>query len=327
MQKLLLGAFVLLLSCGGTEKDDTSGDGGDEGGDDGGGSVEPDDVSVDGGCAQDVRWGTFTVDASPDYAVVDGEVLDGVVPTDVLTEIITVGDCTIWRRENPFCDPACAPGETCDLSGSCVTYPQSQDLGTVSIQGLSSAVAMSPVEPGNTYFDTSLTNPPWTSGDPLSLTTGGGVYESVTMHGIAPDDLSLGATTWELVPGQDFALTWNSPSTDATTEVRLELRIDQHGATPASLECIFPDTGSGLVSADTLDELIDAGLTGFPAGALSRRTIDHADIGAGGCMELVASSSRYPELVDIQGYTPCRTDADCPDGQTCNEELERCEDE
>jgi len=325
MRKIWLGALSVLLSCGGTDKGEDSSEGtGDDGGDDGG-TIDPGEVSVDGGCAQEVRWGGFSVDASEDYAVVDGKVLEGVVPTDVLTEVISAGDCTIWRRENPFCDPACDPGQTCDLSGTCVPYPESQDVGTVTIQGLSSAVSMSPVEPGNTYFDTSLSNPPWTPGDPISLSSSGGAYEPATMHGIAPDEMALGETEWELVPGQDFSVSWNSPSAGATTEVVLVLRIDQHGATPASLECVFPDTGSGVVASDTLDELIDAGLTGFPAGALSRRTIDHADIGSGGCMEFITSSTRHPH-VDIQGYTPCRTDEECPEGQTCNEELERCED-
>ena len=129
MQKFWLGAVALLLACNGNDKGDTSDS--TEPGDDGGGSIEPGEISVDGGCSQEVRWGTFTVDASVDYAVVDGQVLDGVVPTDVLTEIITVGDCTIWRRENPFCDPGCDPGETCDLAGQCVPYPESQDIGTV----------------------------------------------------------------------------------------------------------------------------------------------------------------------------------------------------
>jgi len=324
MRTLWTAAFLALMACGGDDKGDDS-SGGDGGGGDDGGGVVPAEVSVDGGCAQEVRWGGFVVDASEDYAVVDGQVLEAVVPTAVLTEIITVGDCTIWRRENPFCDPSCDPGETCDLSGTCVPYPESQDLGQVGIEGLSSAVDMAPVEPGNTYFDTSLSNPPWTPGDALTLTTEGGAFESSTLHTLAPDELALGASTWELTPGQDFGVSWSAPSSGATTEVVLELRIDQHGATPASLECVFPDTGSGNVASDTLDVLIDAGLTGFPAGALKRRTIDHANIGSGGCMEFIASSSRHPH-VEVRGYTPCRSDEECPEGQTCNEELERCED-
>jgi Cys-rich repeat protein len=65
------------------------------------------------------------------------------------------------------------------------------------------------------------------------------------------------------------------------------------------------------------------GVTGFPAGDLLRRTADSTPIG-GGCIDLVASSSRFAQ-VTIEGYTPCRSDGECPEGQTCNEPLERCE--
>ena len=64
-----------------------------------------------------------------------------------------------------------------------------------------------------------------------------------------------------------------------------------------------------------------------PADGSGTLPIGGVGIGASGSMKPVACSSRYPELVDIQGYTPCRNDAECPEGQPCNDELERCEDE
>jgi hypothetical protein len=36
-------------------------------------------------------------------------------------------------------------------------------------------------------------------------------------------------------------------------------------------------------------------------------------------------SSSVSVDVDVIGYTPCVSDADCPDGQDCNEELQICE--
>ena len=91
-------------------------------------------------------------------------------------------------------------------------------------------------------------------------------------------------------------------------------------------QLIFEDDGEGVVPAETLDTLIGFGLTGFPFGELSRRTVDHVDLDGGGCLQMAARSSRLGN-VDIEGYTPCRRDEDCPEGQTCNEALERCEDE
>lgn len=307
------------MACNGADKGDSAAKA--EGP---GGSFEAESGTADGPCSLQTRAGRFVIDQTIDYAFVDGKLSDAVLPTDVLTEVVASGDCRILRRENPFCDPPCGGDETCDLSGSCVPYPATLDAGTVSVRGLSSAVEMEPVEPGNTYFDTSIANPPWTTGDPLSLSTDGGQVAPFEMHGFAPDTLVGVTELWTLAAGTALEITWIPPTADVGTEVVAVLRIDQHGTTPSALECVFPDTGSGVVSAETMDALIAAGLTGFPAGELRRRTADHADLDNGTCVEFLARSVQVPR-VEIEGYTPCRTDAECPEGQTCNVELERCE--
>lgn len=317
--RLWTGLLVGVMACNGADKGDSA-----TATESPSGSFEAESGTADGTCSLQTRAGRFVIDQTVDYAFVDGKLSDAVLPTDVLTEVAASGDCRILRRENPFCDPPCGGDETCDLSGSCVPYPSTVDAGTVSVRGLSSAVEMEPVEPGNTYFDTSIANPPWTPGDPLSLSTDGGEVAPFELHGFAPDTLVGVAELWTLAAGTALEITWNPPTTDVGTEVVAVLRIDQHGTTPSALECVFPDTGSGVVSAETMDALIDAGLTGFPAGELRRRTADHADLDNGTCVEFLARSVQVPR-VEIEGYTPCRTDAECPEGQTCNVELERCE--
>ena len=289
------------------------------------GSLDAESGSADGTCTMDTRSGRFVVDQTVDYAYADGKVSDAVLPTDVLTEVIVSGDCCILRRENPFCDPPCGGDETCDLGGSCVPYPSAIDVGTVSIRGLSSVVSMEPVEPGKNYSDTSLDNPPWTPGDPLSLSTSSTDRSDFEMHGYAPDTLEGAPAVWSIAPSTALELDWTPPSADIDTEVVVVLRIDLHGTTPSQLECVFPDTGRGVVTAETIDALIDAGLTGFPTGEMRRRTADHTDLANGTCVEFLARSVHVPERVEIEGYTPCRTDAECPPGQECNEALERCE--
>ncbi|MEC8422597.1 MAG: hypothetical protein VX000_02405, partial [Myxococcota bacterium] len=242
----------------------------------------------------------------------------------VLTELLTEGDCTIWRRENPFCDGGCDPGFTCDLAGECVPYPTNQAVGTVVVQGLQRPVSMDPVEPGATYFDTSLPNPPWTPGTVATLESGGGAHAPFLLHGVAPVEMAIEDSGWKLVPGESLQVSWVPASEGARTEVELGLRIDQHGLTPSTLRCVFADTGSGTVPASVLDALIDVGLTGYPNGLLTRQSIDSTDLSGGGCVELRLQSSKLAD-VEIEGYTPCRRDEDCPDGQECNEALERCE--
>jgi Cys-rich repeat protein len=43
-----------------------------------------------------------------------------------------------------------------------------------------------------------------------------------------------------------------------------------------------------------------------------------------GCIDLQATDVLRGS-VTITGYTPCTNDSQCPDGQSCNEALERCE--
>lgn len=287
-------------------------------------TTDPATVPLAGACEDINHWGNFTIDSNEDYAYVSGSVANGVVPMTILTRMTTVGDCTIWRRENPYCNPTCESGYTCDLSGSCIPYPESQDLGLVTATGLVQAVSMSPVTPGYTYFDTSLPNPPWTAGNLLTIKSEGGAYNPFTLHGVAPVDLQATTMDWTITPHSSFSLTWDALPEGARSTVLLHLSIDQHGVTPSSVACNFADDGAGEVPAEVIDALIDLGLTGFPAGDLSRRTTDHADVDAG-CVDMVASSSRLAR-VTIQGYTPCTRDEDCPANQTCNETLERCED-
>lgn len=286
--------------------------------------VDPATVPLDGECADDVHLGGFVIDSNEDYASVAGSVSDAVVPVTVLTSVLESGDCVIWRRENPFCDPACPPNYTCDLSGVCVAYPTTQDLGTVTVDGLAQPVAMEPIAPGYTYFDTSLDNPPWTVGALLKMHTGGGAYDPVTVYGVAPASLVPVTMEWLLTEGQPLAVGWDAPAGPVRTELLLNLRIDQHGITPSSIECLFADDGAAEVPAAVIDALMGLGVTGFPEGYLLRRTADSAAIGEGGCIDLVASSSRLA-TVSIAGYTACTQDRDCPEGTTCNEALERCE--
>jgi len=285
--------------------------------------LDPEAVELSGTCEDDVHYGNFTIDANEDYAYVTGEVDDGVVPATILTELSSAGGCTLWRKENPYCDPTCEPGYTCDFSGECVPYPEGQDLGTVSVDGLLEAVSMTPVVPGNSYFDTSVPNPPWTPGAVITLNSEGGAYDPFTLHGVAPDDLELSSLDWTLTRDQAFALSWTPPSTSTRTTLRLAIQIDQHGASPATVVCWLDDDGDGEIPAEVVNSLMDLGISGFPNGSAARMTADRADVGDG-CVDLWLTSSRLP-TVAVAGYTPCTRDEDCPDGQTCDEENERCE--
>ena len=71
--------------------------------------------------------------------------------------------------------------------------------------------------------------------------------------------------------------------------------------------------------------LVDAGVSGFPTGSLSRQTADSVTVD-GECMDFVVSSPRRAKEVRVEGFTPCDEPSDCPPGQECNFEIELCED-
>ena len=286
-------------------------------------TLDPATVRLDGACAMEVDFGGFAVQSADGASGIGGSVADGVVPVSVLEEIASEGECRLLRRNNPFCDPACDAGDTCDFDGECLPYPANQDLGTIDLEGLAQPVSMEPVFPGNTYYDTSLPTPPFEPGAVVRLSMPGGVYGPGELFGVGIEPLALLEEGFLIHSGQDLVVSWEPPTATSRADISLRLSIDQHGATPAVLICDFADTGTGTVPGAVLASLVDSGVTGFPSGQIARQTVDHIGVGAG-CMDLTLEA---PLDVDIQveGFTPCVSTADCPDGQECNEELQICE--
>lgn len=317
--------LLTLLSCAG-DKTGSDSSGHDSSATDDSGSdtdLTPETVPLDGYCADDVRYGNFSIEGNGG-SYVTGSVGDGVIPATVLTGLETAGECTLWRKEVLFCDPSCEPGYTCDFDGTCVPYPEGQDLGTVTVTGLVQAVSMSPTVPGNTYYDTTVPTPPWEPGALVTLSTTGGVYDPFVLYGVTPDAFALDSLAWQLTEGAGLTVTWAAPTSNTRSKVRISMNIDQHGTTPVSAVCWFDDDGSAEVPAAIIDGLIGYGVTGFPRASAARVSADTATVGAG-CADLwLTSSSEEPDIA-VTGYTPCFTTEDCPEGQECNIELQRCE--
>lgn len=279
-------------------------------------------ANLDGECTLDVRLGGFSVEATTDYTVVDGNVLDGIIPAAVLQPVTESDDCKLLQRLNPFCDPACDSDETCDFDGTCIPYPTGQDLGAVTITGLAKEVVMNAVVPGYRYFYTSLPHPGFEAGAAIHLSSAGATVPALTLDGLGVDALTILDETWLIVDGAPLTITWEAP-TNPGAVVKVEMTIDQHGVTPYLLTCTFDDDGEGTVPAELITAFVANGVSGFPNGTLSRMTADKATVGAG-CVDFVVAAPRSG-TVRVDGETPCTRDEDCPEGQTCNEELEKCE--
>ncbi len=281
---------------------------------------DDDDDTVDlpdaprGECALADKVGWFEVQHEVDYSAVYGLVADGVVPTTILQNVGEQGGCRLMQRINPFCDPPCQPGETCDHSGECIPYPANHSVGTVTIEGLSSDVAMDPTMT-NDYFDTTIEHPPFAPGADIVLTASGDDYAAFAMvgQGVAPIETS--DETWIVRSGQDLTMTW-TPADQEHAEIYIRLNIDQHGNSPVEIVCSVPDTGSADIPSSVIDQLLGFGVTGFPSGNLARRTVDKVDIEPG-CVQFTVFSHLLGSL-QVEGHIPCAGPDDCPPGMECD---------
>ncbi len=285
---------------------------------------DPATVPLNGECPLETKWGEFVVANFDFYSIVDGSVSNGVVPVTILENVGEDGTCKLLKRNNPFCEPACEASETCDFDGSCIPFPEGQELGTVTIGGLLKPVIMEAVVPGYTYFDTDLPFPTFDNGELIELRTGGGSFEPIEMHGIGVENMVITEQEWLLYENQDLVFNWTPPTGDVVrSKVHVQLNIDQHGLTPIQLFCEFDDDGQAALPASLVTSLITSGVTGFPNATVTRRTMDSTNIGDG-CMEFTVKSPVQPDI-RVDGFVPCFSDYDCPTGQTCNLAIQICE--
>ncbi len=297
-------------------------------------TATPEPPPLRGGCAPGTRVGGFIVEEQEKYSIVDGKVNDAVVPGSVLTleaEVTVCGGaaraecgelpvearCTLWRRPILACTPGCTGSEICGLEGECVPFPTSVDFGVVTITGLTDDVAMSPLPPGKSYFDTDVPHPVFEPQAHIELSA-----EGLSLFGVGVAPLVPGEGDLILTEDADLPITWE-PGEVPQAHVALDLTIDQHGTSPLSLRCAFADTGEAAVPASLISALIEAGVSGFPNARLIRRTLDSQSTPLG-CVELGVGSPRGLP-VRVAGFTPCKSAAQCPPGKTCNIALEQCQ--
>ena len=243
-----------------------------------------------GPCPLDKALGGLEVSVVADFSSISGVFADGVVPASVPTKEIEEGDCVLWRRRNPSCNPSCGSNETCDFDGKCVPYPLQQDAGVITINGLSDPVSIGPLAPTNSYSKVDVTHPAFEPGDLIEMTTTDGYFGVLNMWGVGVEPLVDQELFWTIESGQPLTVTWKAPAMDTGSQIRLYLNIDQHGNTPLTMICDFPDTGYAEISASLIAALITTGVSGKPSGRLTRRTVDSVDV-AEGCVEFRIAST------------------------------------
>jgi hypothetical protein len=274
-----------------------------------------------------VEVGTFEIELvapsgdTPGYTSMVGVVHDGPSPgTLVWEEDQTAGDCRLVTPRVPFCATSCGSDAACVEDDVCLAYPAKQDVGTVHATGLGAAFDLE-VRNGNYQpSGVTLAYPPFTEGGAVALESEGSAFAcSFTLagHGIAP--LVVTTTEPALAAGTALDLAWTPPADGNAATVHVQLDISHHGGTKGKIECETADDGSLSIAASLVDGLLALGAAGYPTVILSRDATGSALVPAGRVDLAITAQVELP--IDVPGVQSCTEDNECPQGQTCRDDL------
>ena len=274
-----------------------------------------------GPCPFDKKSGSFEVSILDGYSSIGGQVASGVVPSSIPHEKLVVNECRLLQKINPECTPACESGEACNLDGECIPYPKNQNAGVITVEGLQEKVTMNPLDALN-YF-VQVSHPIFLENSEIYLTSTKGYAGEIKLFGEGVKALGVQDDQWTLAKGEPLTVNWTPPAAGSKSRILINMNVDQHGSSPYRIYCDVEDTGSYVIPAQVIDALMEEGISGFPNGRLTRRTVDSAEDKTS-CIEFIVSSPVDAE-VRVDGVTPCDSNKDCPSGQVCNMVSHLCE--
>jgi len=141
------------------------------------------------------------------------------------------------------------------------------------------------------------------------------------LRGWGVPSVELPEVIWEMEAGQPLTVEWIPEP--GPWKMLVSLNVDQHGNSPVTMFCEVDDTGSTVVGAALVDELLSYGISGFATADFRRSTVDSLQLGDVGCVQLSVESLKLGKLT-VAGHTPCKTPLDCPEGYECNFAIETC---
>jgi hypothetical protein len=270
--------------------------------------------------------GSFSVllDVKQSATRISGVVRDGpAIPLVPFVPDEKSGDCQLFLPKPPFCDPVCSTDRVCAVGDVCIARPMNHSVGTVTIRGIATTsganeFTMDPVGSSKAYgtsASVTLKYPPTEPGAAVSLSATGGDYApfEIQTTGVGPIE-GFSNEPLPLERGKPLMLEWTR---EPGAEVEVVLEIAHHGGQKGKIICNAQDTGSLVIPAALVTELIDLGVAGFPDVTLTRKSAGYTTI-APGRIELVVFSTTSRE-VSIPGLTSCMMDEDCPNNQRCGQ--------
>lgn len=257
---------------------------------------------------------------------VQGKIYDGPMPSSILWhETAKSGVCALYKPEAPFCDPGCGSKATCVSDGVCQAFPKLIGVGKVTVTGMKTQAGlttfvMDPILNGyQPPAGTNLEYLPFAEGDPVSASAAGDTgMGAFSVSGKAISRLVLLNDSIVLEDGKPVQLRWTPPGKDVGSTVAVKVDISHHGGSKGKIECETADNGSLDISASLIDALKALGMSGWPVIEVTRRTVA-ANTQVGVNLE-IESPIALP--LSIPGLISCTGDENCPDGKTCQEDLQ-----
>jgi hypothetical protein len=312
--------LISVLGCGSGDDGESKGGGAEDGGGSGALRYAP--------CSDGERVGGFylhavaaTIALTPIAAHTDlhGEVLDGVPPADVWSELDARGECRLTVGPEQFCDPACGSSESCGPNG-CIATPRTHSVGAVRITGLTSELSLAPSMSSRRYSPAAaLAYPPYAEGAEIRLEAEGGESGPFALSGLGVPLLELDAGELVVERERPLSLRWTARPEIGPARVLVELDIAHHGGIAARIECDVEDDGALEIAAELVTQLVDRGVAGFPSITITRRSVDSTAF-APGCLEFEVGSQVVREVA-IPGLSSCSSEQPCPAGQVCQSDL------
>jgi hypothetical protein len=211
-------------------------------------------------------------------------------------ECYTEDETERWCGEDEYCVESPA-----DFHGVCAPLPAHFDVGTITLAGLKTPIAMTP-DDLDRYIATALPDPDdlFDAGDTVIATTSGGALPPLkfTARGVAP--LEVPNPVVNARKGKDSLLKW-TPA-DPESRVQVYLAIGSHDPNPlgGAIVCDVPDgDGQVTIGAALLEKLWWLGCDGAWAAKCSRITRYSRDAipTADAEVELFVGSSRNVQVL------------------------------
>ena len=257
---------------------------------------------------------------------IQGTVNDVSSPSAVVWDVsLQDNGCQLLKKRIPFCE-SCASGQVCTEDDVCSPNPTRQDVGEVSLSGLSrsdgeSTVVLSNVNGSYQMAGVTLDYPPFAEGGQVTLSAEGGeVYPafSIESSGIVPLELTS-ADPLPMASGDPVVITWTPPGSSSQSRIEVDVDISHHGGQAGRIYCDVEDNGSLTISANLVTQLMALGYSGWPSVAVKRISRGTTELSSG-LVELNIFS-QIDQPISIPNLVSCAGDTDCPGDQTCQSDL------